>query len=116
VECGLDRFYTPGKKAEYIARDALDRIASEGIKQKLSYLLITAGPEHGIRNQWKVLNDKKDPVGFVTSIAYSQLHKGIIAFAYIDTEHLDQQGELFAETEEQACLPAALCNRNWERI
>ena len=50
LECGFDRFMKLGKDAEYMSRDALDRIAAEGIRKKLVNLVISGSAHEGPRD------------------------------------------------------------------
>jgi len=82
-ECGLGRFFTLGKKAEYMSREALDRIAKEGIKQKMINLAIDGDPLVAPRSTFDVLDHADKVVGIVTSLAYSRKFATNLSFATV---------------------------------
>ncbi len=85
MECGLDRFYKPGKSAEHLCRDALARISREGVKQKLAYIMIPGEPIPAPRSTYRVLDEQGKDVGQVTSLAWSPRFGANLAFATVET-------------------------------
>jgi len=83
LELPLTKFCNIDKSAEYLSREALKRINSSGVKNKIVGLIIEGEPLNGgCENPWNVfVNDKL--CGKVTSFAYSPRLKSNIAFATI---------------------------------
>lgn len=84
MECGLDRFFTLGKAAEYLSRDALERISREGIRRRLVHLLIPGDAVPAPRSIYRVSDGSGRPVGIVTSLAWSPRFRGNLSFATVD--------------------------------
>ena len=87
-ECGLDRFVTLGKEAPYLAREVLDRAASEGVAAKLAKIEIEGGPAPPLRSVWPVTTEGGEP-GYVTSAAWSPRFETIVAFAMVAAGHAE---------------------------
>jgi len=83
-ECGLDRFFTLGKEAEYMSRDALERISTEGVSKKLVNLAIDGDSITAPRSTFDVLDQGGGCVGYVTSMAYSPKYATTLSFATVD--------------------------------
>ena len=81
-EAGLDRFVSLGKSAEYMSREALDRIAREGVEKKLVNLMIEGDPVSAPRSTYDVML-QNEKVGIVTSLAYSKKYAANISFATV---------------------------------
>ena len=84
LECGLDRFFKLGKSAEYMSRDALDKIAAQGVTKRMVHLKIGGDKLTAPRSTWDVKNENGDVVGILTSIAYSSKFQANLAFATVD--------------------------------
>ena len=79
-EAGLDRFIKM-EKPEFIGRAALERVKAEGLKRTLVGLEMV---ERGIaRDEYKVLDDAGQQVGYVTSGSPAPFLKKNIALAYV---------------------------------
>lgn len=83
-ECGLDRFFKLGKAAEYLSRDALDRISKTGVSRKMVNLMITGERVSAPRSTYDVLDTNDNEVGIVTSLAYSPRFEANLSFATVD--------------------------------
>lgn len=113
-ECGLDRFFELGKKAEYMSSIALKNILEDGVQRNLVYLFIEGSPLVSPRSTWDVLDDDKNSVGIVTSSVYSTKHKYNIAFATVNAE-INQFGKnLLIDTGNGNMRFANVTNRSWE--
>ena len=84
-ECGLDRFVKLGKSAEYLSRDALQRVAEDGVTAKLVRLEFEGGQMPALRATWPVFSAGAE-VGYLTSAAYSPRLDKNIAFACVETQ------------------------------
>ena len=84
LELPLEKFCQLDKSAEYLSRDALHKIRSEGVSRKVVGLIIEGDAfVGGCASPWKISTDKKI-CGKVTSAAYSPRLKQNIAIATID--------------------------------
>ncbi len=70
-EIGLDRFFSMGKPADYLARKALEKIAANGPARKLVRLAIEGAPVDPPRSTFPVLDEEGRETGLVTSMVYS---------------------------------------------
>jgi aminomethyltransferase len=84
LELPLEKFCQLDKNTEYLSRDALHKIRSEGVARKVVGLIIEGKAfVGGCASPWKILSDNKT-CGKVTSAAYSPRLKKNIAIATID--------------------------------
>jgi aminomethyltransferase len=85
-EAGLDRFCKM-EKPEFIGREALEKAKNAGIKRTLVGLEMVG---RGIaRDGYKVLDDSRREIGFITSGSYAPFLKKNIALAYVPPEFSD---------------------------
>lgn len=114
-ECGLDRFFKLGKSAEYMSREALERIAAEGVGQKLMKLKIHQNKPIPMRSTYPVYHDDR-VVGAVTSQAHSKKYGAVLSFAYVPT-HLAREGQMLQVcTDEHEKLEATVCEECWNPV
>jgi len=113
LECGFDRFLKLGKKAEYMSRDALDRIAAEGIEKKLVYLVIGGRRHESARETRDVFDGSGAKVGYITSQAFSPKFDATLAFAFIDIQHAGTGTRLQVITGDGERREARIHNRDW---
>ncbi len=91
LELPLNNFIQIDKGADYICREALQRISSQGVKNKIVGLVIDGEQLPGAcENNWNIFSSDKLS-GKVTSTAYSPRLKQNIAFATVDS-HLGGLG------------------------
>ena len=114
LECGLDRFFKLGKSAEYMSRDALDKIAAEGVKKKMVHLKIGGDKLTAPRSTWDVKNETGDVVGILTSLAYSPKFQANLAFATIDTAFANQGQTLMVDINGEEHRAGVVCNLKWQ--
>jgi aminomethyltransferase len=94
-EAGLDR-YCKLEKGPFVGSDALEKVKAQGgPAKKLVGLEVI---ERGIaRDGYRVLNQEKQPIGYVTSGSPSPFLKKNIALAYVPTELAVPDAELYVE-------------------
>lgn len=110
-EVGLDRFFKMGKPAPYLAREALEKIAAEGPKQKLVRLAIDQKPVDPPRHTYAI-HDGNGEIGFVTSMVYSPRLASSIGFGFVGSEHAVTGTTLSVVTPEGP-TPAVVVDKDW---
>ena len=94
LELPLGKFCQLDNIAEYISREALQRVSSEGVKNKVVGLVLDGDAIiGGCENPWQVFSDKK-MCGKLTSVAHSPRLNSNIAFATVDSQ-LSEAGTKF---------------------
>ncbi|MGI9292646.1 MAG: glycine cleavage T C-terminal barrel domain-containing protein, partial [Pseudomonadales bacterium] len=112
MECGLDRFFTLDKPAEYMAREALIA-ARDNLQRKLVHLVIAGPPLPALRHTWTVCNDAGEAVGYVSSQAYSDRFGGTLSIAMLDIAYTECGQALTVEIDGLAPRSAMVSNQNW---
>ena len=98
LELPLGNFCQLDKEAEYLSREALQKIRSEGVTQKLVGLVVDGDPFiGGCASPWKVISNNQT-CGKVTSAAYSPRLKINMAMATIDNGNNEIDLEVTVET------------------
>jgi glycine cleavage system aminomethyltransferase T len=85
-EVGLERLVDEGKKADFIGRDALRRIAAAGVSRRLVGVEIAGAPIEFNMTAWTVSAGGR-PIGRVTSAIYSPRLEKNIGYAMVGAEH-----------------------------
>jgi len=98
LELPLGKFCQLDKGAEYLSRESLQRINSEGVKNKVVGLVLSGDALiDGCESPWQVFSDKK-LCGKLTSIAHSPRLNSNIAFATVDSRLSETGTKLTVET------------------
>jgi dimethylsulfoniopropionate demethylase len=97
LECGLDRYCQLESATTCIGRDALRRIAAEGVARKIMGLRLEGGAPPACVAPWPVHVEGKQ-VGIVTSAAYSPDFGANLAFAMLDRGHWEPGSVVVVET------------------
>ncbi len=98
LELPFEKFCQLDKNADYISRDALKKIALEGVKNKVVGLIIDGDSfVGGCENPWKIYSNNSI-CGKLTSAAYSPRLKLNIAFATVDVNVSSLGEKLTVET------------------
>ena len=85
-EVGLDRLVSFNTDIDYVGKEALKKIKTEGIKRKQIGLILNCDPLKGPNTTfWEIIKDNKI-IGKVTSAVYSPRLKKNIALAIISIE------------------------------
>ena len=113
---GLDRFFNEEKEAECLSTKALGRILQEGIKNALVYIYISGDALLSPRHTWDLFESDDNPVGIVTSLAYSRKFGSNIAFAKVKIEFSAPGNTLFVELDSGERRRVEVVTRNWERV
>ena len=98
LELPLGNFCQLDKEADYLSREALHKIRSEGVTKKLVGLVVDGDPfVGGCASPWQVMSDNQI-CGKVSSAAYSPRLKINMAMATIDSAHNAIDSEVTVET------------------
>jgi aminomethyltransferase len=89
-ELGLDRLVDLDMEADYIGKDALQRIRSAGIRRKQVGLEIEGPPIEGTNTRFWPVYANDDEVGVITSAVYSPRLQRNIALAMVGVEQADR--------------------------
>ena len=86
-ELGLDRLVDLEMDADFIGKDALKKIQSEGVKRRQVGVEISCPPlQHPNTSYWPIFIDSSE-VGYITSAVYSPRLDKNIALAIIDADY-----------------------------
>jgi len=96
-EVGLGRLVELGKKEDFMGREALRRIADEGVERKLVGVEIS-GERLGFNDQRWPVRAANQAVGQVTSALFSPRLSKNIGYAWLPTELADLGTQLTIET------------------
>ena len=113
-ECGPERFVTPGKEAEHLSRNALDRVAAEGVSAKLAKVEIEGESARALRATWPVTAEERR-AGYAASAAWSPRFETIVAFAMVSVEHAEAGARLSVHVDGEPQARAAQVVEGWER-
>ncbi len=115
-EIGLDRFFNLEKEAECLSVRALGRILREGIKNALVYIFVSGDELSSPRHTWDLLDRGDNPVGIVTSLAYSRKYGSNIAFAKVRAGFSAPGNILSVELGSGERRQAEVVTRDWRRV
>ncbi len=81
-ECGFEKFVNLDSQVDFIGKDALKKIKSEGIKKKLMGVKIDA-KEINVTGSMNLYDDKKNIIGELRSGVFNPKFKQVIGIAMI---------------------------------
>jgi len=96
-EVGLDRLVDLDKSSDFIGKQALKRIATEGVKRKLVGIEIQGPPIEFNMTKWAVARDHTR-IGSVTSAIHSPRLQKNIGYAMVPIEYAAVGSELTVQT------------------
>ena len=85
LECGLQAYCDLDGSVDFIGKEALTKIRSEGIKRQIRGVIFEGDPCPVCSTPWPVMADKK--IGEITSAIYSPRLKRNIGLSMIDHEY-----------------------------
>ncbi|MGI9283817.1 MAG: glycine cleavage T C-terminal barrel domain-containing protein, partial [Pseudomonadales bacterium] len=112
MECGLDRFFTLDKPAEYMAREALTK-ARNHLQRKLVHLTIAGPPLPPLRHTWTVCNAAGETVGYVTSQVHSKRFGCTLSIAMLDLGNTEFGQALTVQIDGLSPREATVSNQAW---
>lgn len=96
LEAGLDRYCGLDSDLESIGLDALRRQRLDGVPRRVCGLVLDGPETAGPRDPWLVV-DAGEPVGVVSSAAWSPRLETLVALGMLDTAHLAVGTEVCVE-------------------
>jgi len=109
-EVGLGWLVDLDQEAHFVGKEALKRIKSEGVRQKLVGIEIEGDPVLFNITRWSVLNED-EVIGKVTSALYSPRLKKNIGYALIPVEQSEQGTELKIATSDSEVRDAIVVQK-----
>jgi glycine cleavage system aminomethyltransferase T len=97
-QVGLDRLVDAGKEQDYMGKEALARIASQGVDHKLVGVQIEGDPLSFNDRKWPVRDETGKGIGKITSALYSPRLEKNIGYAWVPVEHAGPGTTLTVET------------------
>ena len=83
IEAGLDRFFKLGKSADYLGREALEKIAQDGPAQRMVRVVVPGAPVANPRETYSTIVAESGTPGCMTSIAYSPRLQCNVGLGYV---------------------------------
>jgi glycine cleavage system aminomethyltransferase T len=102
---GLERLVELQQDGDFIGKDALRRIADEGVDRKLVGIEIGGDPmteEGALNDLWPVHEPEGGPIGRVTAGAWSPRLERNIGYAWVPASHLDAGTPLTLQANDAA--------------
>ena len=100
-ELGLERLIDLKMKADFIGKEALKKIAKNGIKRKQVGLILSGDPlRQPNTKHWHIENSEGELVGKITSAIYSPRLKQNIALGLISVKESQLKNEVFVDLPE----------------
>lgn len=97
-QVGLERLVDTAKQQDYMGKEALARIAAEGVHRKLVGVEIEGDRIPFNDRKWPVRDQDGEPVGKVTSALYSPRLEKNIGYAWVPISRADLGTKLTVET------------------
>ena len=112
LECAFERYLHLDKPVPYMAKDAIKKQLEQGVKRRLSNLMIESSPLPPLRGLWDVFCDGQ-LVGQVSSCAYSPKYEANLAFAMLSQEVSNAGSQLTLMVDGQE-YPATVKDDRWK--
>ena len=113
IEAGLARFFKMGKAADYLGREALERIVETGCRQKMVRLVVTGDPIRNPRETYPIHLAGTDLTGCVTSITYSPRLECNVGMGYVPSDRADVGTELRIELPD-GIVTGRIAGKDWQ--
>ncbi|MEK9919801.1 MAG: dimethylsulfoniopropionate demethylase [Luminiphilus sp.] len=113
IEAGLDRFFKIGKSADYLGREALERIIKNGPDRRMTRLIALGDPIPNPRETYPITLDGVKNAGYVTSITYSPRLECNVGLGYVPPEAAVTGTTLLIETP-AGRVKGQIANKDWQ--
>ena len=97
LECNLDQYCKPEVTHDFIGKEALKSIQSNGVKQKIRGIIFDGSPCSGIGRPLPVLSNNNEKIGQITSGIYSPRIKKNIGLSMILKDYWEIGENIFIQ-------------------
>jgi dimethylsulfoniopropionate demethylase len=112
IEAGLDRFFKMGKSADYLGREALEKIAAAEPDMKFVRIVAQGEPIANPRETYPMAAADGQGDGCVTSITYSPRLKCNVGLGYLTAECASVGREVTISVADRV-ISAHVAANNW---
>ena len=112
IEAGLDRFFKMGKSADYLGREALEKIAAAEPDMKFVRIVAQGEPIANPRETYPMAAADGQGDGCVTSITYSPRLKCNVGLGYLAAECASVGREVTISVADRV-ISAHVADNNW---
>ena len=112
IEAGLDRFFKMGKSADYLGREALEKIAASKPDMKFVRIVAQGEPISNPRETYSMTAADGQGDGCVTSITYSPRLKCNVGLGYLAAECANVGREVAISAADRV-ISAHVANNDW---
>ena len=112
IESGLDRFFKMGKTADYLGREALEKIAAAEPNMKLVRVVAQGEPIANPRETYPMTAADFEGDGYLTSIAYSPRLKCNVGLGYLGAQCGSVGREVTISVADRV-ISAHVADNNW---
>ena len=113
IEAGLDRFFKMGKAAEYLGREALERIASAGPDRRMVRLVVKGDAIANPRETYPLTVADTQDIGCVTSITFSPRLGFNVGLGYVPA-NTTATGTAVTIDSPTGTVTGHIANNNWQ--
>ena len=113
IESGLDRFFKMGKTADYLGREALEKIAAAKPHMKFVRIVAQGEPISNPREIYPMTTADGQGAGSVTSITYSPRLQCNVGLGYLAAESASVGREVTINVADHV-ISAHVADNNWE--
>ena len=112
IEAGLDRFFIMGKRADYLGREALEKIAAAKPARKMVRIVAQGEPIANPRETYPMAAADGKGDGCITSITYSPRLKCNVGLGYLAAECANVGREVTISASDRV-ISAHVADNNW---
>ena len=109
----LRSFFKLGKTADYLGREALERIAAAGCPLKMVRLVVRGDPARNPRETYPITLAGTELTGCVTSITYSPRLECNVGMGYVPSDHSEVGTEL-AIALPDGIVTGRIADKDWQ--
>ena len=113
IEAGLDRFFKMGKPADYLGRDALERIAAAGPEHRMVRLVVVGEAIANPRETYPLTVTDTQGSGYVTSITFSPRLGFNVGLGYVPADTTTTGTAVTVHTS-TGTVTGQIANNDWQ--
>jgi dimethylsulfoniopropionate demethylase len=100
LECGFDKYVSLDSEIDFLGKEELKKIRSEGIKKKLRGIKINA-KEISVTRSLKIMDENNNIIGELRSACYSPHFKQVIGIAMINKPYWEDKQTVKIDINDQ---------------